>query len=1153
MLTTFLILFTGIITFSAQAQQTDRPFSIELNAGGGLIGNSTTNTAFQPEIGLSYMPGSWGVGVNAGIYSFDSDFSASQYQTGYEQFTLTEVNEDRWSSFFINAGPRFQKSLSRLVQFNLGLDLALSQQKAPSQSVNFYDSSGELESSGVDTDLVLADMNSGDDASGWSAAVRPQVQLEFTPGFSDRFSFNVKTGIQHHLSDREITYTERDLSRVMQVDNPFEMYSQFEQAPVVQRTESAPKTNIFANAGIKIRFGGSRAPAQDYNSSRSNKPTSRAADVGDGDLDSDDDGIEDGVETAKDYNSSRSNKPRSIAPPDDVVVVKTEGLEAADNFVDDIIEALDRCDDGVCEQVRVNADGRKDTFQRVREGELSQDEGIEQVHSIIMEDVASLDKCEADVCRDVLTKEVQLLEHMNVLMSLVQSGRAAGGKDYNSSRSNKPSTIADGVGDGDEDSDDDGIEDAVETAKDYNSSRSNKPSTVAADVDGGGSGLQVVYITKDERGKVYAWGQRPEAKSQDGSGKVYSWGRVPDVSSDAGNTVVNDDGEICIRDRDKNEIICKSTHLSIGDEDDVPDNSLTDYTIDGDMLIVQSQSDDEGKVYSWGRLSLNSNSVCCSENAGTELPEAAAETGTDDEEGRVYSWGIAPRVNTQGDDGLVYAWGVVSRASIQNGNGKVYSWGQNFNVNNDSCEGGICPQPDNALYLAKELGLAAAGNDIEIIKEALDRCDDGVCEQVRLNADKRHEGVRRALENPSGMDSEIEEILSIVREDIESLGKCDTDVCRDVLAMEEDLLVKMNRLNDMEQVAPAQDYNSSRSNKPTSIAADVNDCDDDDDCVRPDDAVETAQDYNSSRSNKPRTEDGRGGNDGNSREIRFARLANPAGLIVRTGMVAAGGKKGYDYYLATQKSNNPLYEGGTSTGENPVYEGQANDGDSDNNDNQEPVSVQRFELQPGSYCVALSTMKISTNSQQAMRSGAQNPKPDMDEDGFPEMMKSASFSISKRSARTGRNPSGDEDMDSDGDGIHFDLEIDPIDEDSDNDGVLDGIETASYSISKRSARTGRNTDGELETMESKEGVDPNTTQMSETEPADDVYQWSYNLNELEGVSDLPTGGTLTVLFTGGEWHFDLEVDPLDLDDDGDGLAELLQNSSFSISKRSARM
>jgi nucleoid DNA-binding protein len=197
-----------------------------------------------------------------------------------------------------------------MVSLNLGLDLALNYQEGPSQSVRFNDPSGELESSGVDTDIVLAQMD-GEGASGWNTAIRPQLQLEFQPGFSDRFSFNVKTGIQHHLSDREMTYTERDLSRVIQVDSPFEMHHQFENAPVVQRTESAPRTNFFANAGITIRFGGGRAakaPAQDYNSSRSNKP-STIADIGDGDLDSDDDGIGDAVETAQDYNSSRSNKP----------------------------------------------------------------------------------------------------------------------------------------------------------------------------------------------------------------------------------------------------------------------------------------------------------------------------------------------------------------------------------------------------------------------------------------------------------------------------------------------------------------------------------------------------------------------------------------------------------------------------------------------------------------------------------------------------------------------------------------------------------------------------------------------------------------------------------------------------------------------------
>lgn len=742
-------IFISFSVHPVDARQSDRPFSLDLNLGGGLIGNPGTSTAFQPELGFSYMPGRWGVGFNAGLYRFDSGFDADQYRTGFEEYTVSEQNEDRWRSFFINAGPRFEQNLSRMVSLKLGVDLAMNHQKGPSQSVRFHDPTGEMEEAGFDTDIVLADMNGSADA-GWSAAIRPHFQLELSPGFSDRFSFNIRTGIQHHLSDREITYSTRDLTGVRAMDNVYEMHFQFENAPVVQRTETAPKTNFFANAGIKISFGGSGArvaPAQDYNSSRSNKPGGR-----------------------------------SIAN--------------------------------------------------------------------------------------------------------------------------------DGIGDGDLDSDNDGIDDAVETAQDYNAARSNKPTSRAADIG------------------------------------------------------------------------------------------------DGD----------------------------------------------------------------------------------------------------------------------------------------LDSDDDGI-----------------------------------------------------------------------------------------------------------DDAIETAQDYNSSRSNKPGTEDNRGGDHEIDREAnRMALLANPSGQIISTGSV-----------MISPQPDNPLYEE-TGEGENPLYEGQANDGDSGNNSSGDPVPLQRFHLQPTSYCVDLAT----ADSQPGMRTDAQShnssrsnrtegvAKPDLDGDGFPDLMKSASFSISKRSARTGRYPSsgkmevetveyrdGDSrsqvsdsngDLDGDGygdvDGFHFELELnvpatvsaafdnnsvnrgsdstgvpgqqvapsqtkvivmgitdnggnppseegnqrdaglDPDsdadgipdfrDPDSDGDGLLDALESATYSISEIKK--------EIETMEWREGTannrdsqeNPlaeesgwNETSELEVSPPNNVYQWTYNLSSMAGNGELSGNGTLTVLFTGGQWHFDVQLDP---DDDGDGLGELLQNSSFSISKRSAR-
>jgi hypothetical protein len=54
------------------------------------------------------------------------------------------------------------------------------------------------------------------------------------------------------------------------------------------------------------------------------------------------------------------------------------------------------------------------------------------------------------------------------------------------------------------------------------------------------------------------------------------------------------------------------------------------------------------------------------------------------------------------------------------------------------------------------------------------------------------------------------------------------------------------------------------------------------------------------------------------------------------------------------------------------------------------------------------------------------------------------------------------------------------------------------------------------------------------------------LNELSSSEELLGNGILTVLFTEGNWHFDVQLDP---DDDGDGYGDLIQNSSFSISKR----
>ncbi len=238
------------------SQDVKKPFSLDLSLGGGLLGNPDVKTAFQPEVGFRFQPGRWGIGLESGFFSFDSAFDADQYRTGFEDYTIVQESSDKWSSFYINAGPRFRFGEQLPVQFSAGLDFALSYKNPPAQSVEFNDPEGHFD----DMQFTLADFGPDDGYSKWSAAIRPQIQLEFSPFRSKRIGFNMKTGIQHELSDREFTYTERDLTRVRLVPSAGEMLFQFENAPEVERTVSAPKTNFFANVGVKINFGGGKTP-----------------------------------------------------------------------------------------------------------------------------------------------------------------------------------------------------------------------------------------------------------------------------------------------------------------------------------------------------------------------------------------------------------------------------------------------------------------------------------------------------------------------------------------------------------------------------------------------------------------------------------------------------------------------------------------------------------------------------------------------------------------------------------------------------------------------------------------------------------------------------------------------------------------------------
>lgn len=252
--TPLLLLLAALCLGSpAAAQESGPPLRVDLNLGAGLLGGGAPDATLQPELGIRYLPGRWGLGVEAGFYRFDPAFDPDGYRAGFEDFTAVSGGRDRWGAFYLNAGPRLNLTHGLPARVSAGLDVALSYRRSPDQSVAFADpTGGDL----ADVPLALAEIQEGAETSAWTAALRPQLQLDLNPFPGNRVGLNLKAGVHYHLADQEVTWARRDLSEVRLTDNPFEMLSQFENAPLVQQVEQAPRTSVFASVGVSIALGG---------------------------------------------------------------------------------------------------------------------------------------------------------------------------------------------------------------------------------------------------------------------------------------------------------------------------------------------------------------------------------------------------------------------------------------------------------------------------------------------------------------------------------------------------------------------------------------------------------------------------------------------------------------------------------------------------------------------------------------------------------------------------------------------------------------------------------------------------------------------------------------------------------------------------------
>ncbi|MGD8749106.1 MAG: hypothetical protein PVI44_11615, partial [Balneolaceae bacterium] len=315
-----------------------------------------------------------------------------------------------------------------------------------------------------------------------------------------------------------------------------------------------------------------------------------------------------------------------------------------------------------------------------------------------------------------------------------------------------------------------------------------------------------------------------------------------------------------------------------------------------------------------------------------------------------------------------------------------------------------------------------------------------------------------------------------------------------------------------DSTAAATDYNSSRSNTTSSIMGGSGD-------GVPDDTTAAATDYNSSRSNTTSSGTRAADDKSNTGPIRWMA---PESLIT-SGPVGAG-----------SGGENPVYQE-KEKGENVLFEGQANPGSG----NGTAAGTLMYQLEPGT----------SHNASRSNRSSGITTDDfggDPDGDGYPDFMKRASLSISKRDTRKSKANAISEQDEA---GFRFILQIN--DGNTDNDDLKDAAARSTFSISPASSTLQKE---EMPNRKSDSITDSSGDNIS---GQNNLQMWTYELGTLSntetqddsGFSDLLDGASLVLFHKDQSWHYALRINT---DYNREDVASLLEHCSFGIINRSAR-
>ena len=450
----------------------NRPTSkLKLFIAAALIFNFFSSYSQSNKINISPLTLDIEGGVNVPIGDF-KDYATKGYQIGlmlnkevyknlgfgvsanYNRFGIKddfESTDNSWTNISFGIGPQYTLPINMLF-IQLYGHIGMSLIKTPGMTKNADNTPDNFEKydEGFFNTFKIASEN--------PTGFHTDVGIKIGAQLSSKIRLFVGSNYNTSLSS-PVKYSSRDISKAFQPSADVEM-------DVIRSTPFEEKSLVLSsfnvNAGISINLGKTSAakPAQDYNSSRSNRPTPMSEIVDKKENDSVPKPL-----YAQDYNSSRSNKPtpiRDIITGNDTVPKPAQDYNSSrSNRPTPMSEIANKNDNDTVPRPLYAQDYNSSRSNRPTP----------------LRDLATGNDTVPKPAQDYNSSRSNKPRPMSEIVDKNDNDtlpRPLHAQDYNSSRSNRPTPMSE-IADKNEN---DSVQGPL-YAQDYNSSRSNKPSPIA--------------------------------------------------------------------------------------------------------------------------------------------------------------------------------------------------------------------------------------------------------------------------------------------------------------------------------------------------------------------------------------------------------------------------------------------------------------------------------------------------------------------------------------------------------------------------------------------------------------------------------------------------------------------------------------------------